>query len=179
MTNLEKVKRFHEVFGHPIATPEPGRVLTKLRLALIDEEILEFRDANDVVQVAKELADVLYVTYGYAVILGITIKETSNNILALRPRMVPDQLTFYKQLRDLYYDVEANPEANLERLLNKTWAIAEIYGLPIQEVFDEVNRSNMSKLDENGKPIYREDGKVLKGPNYSEADILSIIKKYV
>lgn len=36
----------------------------------------------------------------------------------------------------------------------------------IEEVFDEIQRSNMSKLGEDGKPIYREDGKVLKGPNY-------------
>ena len=36
----------------------------------------------------------------------------------------------------------------------------------IEDVFDEIQRSNMSKLGEDGKPIYREDGKVLKGPNY-------------
>jgi len=36
----------------------------------------------------------------------------------------------------------------------------------IEEVFDEIQRSNMSKLGEDGKPIYREDGKVMKGPNY-------------
>jgi len=43
------------------------------------------------------------------------------------------------------------------------------------EVFDEIHRSNMSKLDENGKPIYREDGKVLKGDNYFKPNISSII----
>ena len=36
----------------------------------------------------------------------------------------------------------------------------------IEEVFNEIQRSNMSKLGDDGKPIYREDGKVLKGPNY-------------
>ena len=45
----------------------------------------------------------------------------------------------------------------------------------ITEVFDEIQRSNMSKLDENGKPIYREDGKVLKGPNYFKPDFTSIL----
>ena len=39
-------------------------------------------------------------------------------------------------------------------------------GLPLNEVFNRVHASNMSKLGEDGKPIYREDGKVLKGPNY-------------
>src|SRR5690554_1283254 len=47
----------------------------------------------------------------------------------------------------------------------------------IEEVFDEIQRSNMSKLGENGKPIYREDGKVLKGPNYFGPDIQSILEK--
>ena len=46
----------------------------------------------------------------------------------------------------------------------------------IEEVFDEIQRSNMSKLDENGMPIYREDGKVLKGPNYFKPNIDSILK---
>jgi len=45
----------------------------------------------------------------------------------------------------------------------------------IAEVFDEIQRSNMSKLDENGKPIFREDGKILKGKNYSKPDFSKII----
>lgn len=47
----------------------------------------------------------------------------------------------------------------------------------IEEVFDEIQRSNMSKLGENGEPIYREDGKVLKGPNYFKPNIDAILKK--
>jgi len=46
----------------------------------------------------------------------------------------------------------------------------------IEEVFDEIQRSNMSKLGEDGKPIYRADGKVLKGPNYFKPDIGKILK---
>lgn len=45
----------------------------------------------------------------------------------------------------------------------------------IEEVFEEIQRSNMSKLDENGDPIYREDGKVLKGPNYFKPNIQGIL----
>ncbi|NRT16724.1 putative HAD superfamily Cof-like phosphohydrolase [Flavobacterium sp. 28A] len=45
----------------------------------------------------------------------------------------------------------------------------------IEAVFDEIQRSNMSKLDENGNPIYREDGKVLKGPNYFKPDFSKIL----
>jgi predicted HAD superfamily Cof-like phosphohydrolase len=47
----------------------------------------------------------------------------------------------------------------------------------IEEVFDEIHRSNMSKLDENGKPIYREDGKVLKSNRYFRPDIKKILDK--
>ena len=46
----------------------------------------------------------------------------------------------------------------------------------IVAVFNEIQRSNMSKLGQDGKPIYREDGKVLKGPNYFKPDIASIVK---
>lgn len=46
----------------------------------------------------------------------------------------------------------------------------------IEEVFEEIQRSNMSKLGEDGKPIYREDGKVLKGPNYFKPNIARIIE---
>ena len=47
----------------------------------------------------------------------------------------------------------------------------------IEALFDEIQRSNMSKLGDDGKPIYREDGKVLKGPNYFKPDIEKILKK--
>lgn len=47
----------------------------------------------------------------------------------------------------------------------------------IEEVFEEIQRSNMSKLGNDGQPIYREDGKVLKGPNYFKPNIKSILGK--
>lgn len=47
----------------------------------------------------------------------------------------------------------------------------------IEEVFNEIQRSNMSKLGKDGKPIYREDGKVLKGPNYFKPNIETILNK--
>ena len=47
----------------------------------------------------------------------------------------------------------------------------------IEEVFDEIHRSNMSKLGEDGKPVYREDGKIIKGPNYKKPELKPILKK--
>jgi len=47
----------------------------------------------------------------------------------------------------------------------------------IEELFDEIHRSNMSKLDENGNPIFREDGKIMKSSSYFKPDIKSILEK--
>ena len=47
----------------------------------------------------------------------------------------------------------------------------------IEEVFDEIQKSNMSKLDKDGKPIFREDGKILKGENYFKPDIKKVLNK--
>jgi len=47
----------------------------------------------------------------------------------------------------------------------------------IEEVYDEIHRSNMSKLDDNGEPIFREDGKILKSTNYFKPNIKSILER--
>ena len=49
----------------------------------------------------------------------------------------------------------------------------------IEAVFEEIHRSNLSKLDANGNPIYREDGKVIKGPNYFTPNIAAILNKRI
>ena len=46
----------------------------------------------------------------------------------------------------------------------------------IEAVFDEIHRSNMSKLDNNGEPLYRDDGKVIKGPNYTKPNLITFLK---
>jgi predicted HAD superfamily Cof-like phosphohydrolase len=63
----------------------------------------------------------------------------------------------------------------LADLLYVTYGMAHEFGIPIDEVFEEVQESNMSKLGEDGKPLYREDGKVMKGPNFRPPDIQSIL----
>ena len=59
----------------------------------------------------------------------------------------------------------------LTDILYVTYGAGHAFGIDLDECFREVQRSNMSKLGEDGKPIYREDGKVLKGPNYSEPNL--------
>lgn len=60
-------------------------------------------------------------------------------------------------------------------LLVVAYRAGAVLGIPMDACFAEVHRSNMSKLGADGKPIYREDGKILKGPNYSEADMRRVL----
>ena len=63
----------------------------------------------------------------------------------------------------------------LADLVYVCYQYAENMGWFLDEALDRVHKSNMSKLDEDGKPIYRKDGKVLKGPNYSPPDLSDLV----
>jgi|TARA_B100001741_G_C16319079_1_gene489598 predicted HAD superfamily Cof-like phosphohydrolase len=58
----------------------------------------------------------------------------------------------------------------LTDILYVTYGAGHAFGIDLDKCFEEVQNSNMSKLDENGKPIYNESGKVMKGPNYFKPD---------
>jgi len=117
-TPLDMVKHFARVYGQTLGHPwvkDTDKDL--LRLVLLKEEYAEVLSAVDAENLLKELADLVYVTYGYAATFNWNLDE------AVR----------------------------------------------------RVHASNMSKLDTDGKPIYREDGKVLKGPNYAEPNLTDLI----
>ena len=65
----------------------------------------------------------------------------------------------------------------LQNIVNLCFAHASAYGYNLVEVVREIHRSNMSKLGEDGRPIYREDGKILKGPNYFKPDLAKVLDK--
>ena len=69
------------------------------------------------------------------------------------------------------YTIRMQLTKELADMLYVIYGTAVSFGLPLEQVFEEVHKSNMSKLGEDGKPILREDGKILKGPNYKAADI--------
>ncbi|MGB1170118.1 MAG: hypothetical protein ACPH3L_07890 [Flavobacteriaceae bacterium] len=123
----DAVHEFHSAFKLGIKnepTADLGVAKNLLRFNLMkeeNEEYLEAANANDLVEVADALGDMLYILAGTIIEHGMQYK--------------------------------------------------------IAEVFDEIQRSNMSKLGEDGHPIFREDGKVLKGPNYFKPNIGSILKK--
>lgn len=66
----------------------------------------------------------------------------------------------------------------LADILYVTAQQAATLGFPVDALLREVQRSNMSKLGEDGEPIFREDGKVLKGPNFSEPDLKTILENH-
>ena len=63
----------------------------------------------------------------------------------------------------------------LTDILYVTYGAGHAFGIDLDKCFEEVQNSNMSKLDRNGNAIYNEDGKVLKGPNYFEPDLKKFI----
>ena len=63
----------------------------------------------------------------------------------------------------------------LTDILYVTYGAGHAFGINLDECFDEVQNSNMSKLDQNGKPIYNEHGKVMKGPSYFKPDLSKFV----
>jgi predicted HAD superfamily Cof-like phosphohydrolase len=63
----------------------------------------------------------------------------------------------------------------LTDILYVTYGAGHAFGINLDKCFEEVQNSNMSKLDQNGKPIYNEDGKVMKGPNYFKPDLSKFV----
>lgn len=117
------VVKFQEAFG--IKTPSQPKMLSrarkKLRQNLLEEEVKELKDANNVLDVADAICDILYITLGTAHEHGLS-----------------DRLVM---------------------------------------LFDEVHSSNMSKIGEDGKAIFREDGKVLKPESYRAPNLRPIIER--
>ena len=64
----------------------------------------------------------------------------------------------------------------LTDILYVTYGAGHAFGINLDKCFNEVQQSNMSKLDTNGKPIYNESGKVMKGPKYFKPDLSKYIK---
>ena len=84
----------------------------------------------------------------------------------------------YKELEEAQTEEDLVGVADaLSDILYVVYGAAHAYGIPIDECFDEVHNSNMSKLGEDGKPIYRDDGKILKGPYFYEPKLKGILNE--
>ena len=80
------------------------------------------------------------------------------------------ELTEAMNNKDLLEDADA-----LTDILYVTYGAGHAFGINLDKCFEEVQNSNMSKLDENGKPIYNEHGKVMKGPNYFKPNLSKFV----
>ena len=79
---------------------------------------------------------------------------------------------------DMTEEIKAAKAALLKELCDLQYVLSGFvvtFGLPFDEAFERIHESNMSKLGPDGKPIYREDGKVLKGPNYKKPDLSDLV----
>ena len=81
-----------------------------------------------------------------------------------------DELTDAMKNKDLLEVADA-----LTDILYVTYGAGHAFGINLDKCFEEVQNSNMSKLNKNGKPIYNESGKVMKGPNYFKPDLSKFI----
>ena len=93
---------------------------------------------------------------------------SSDKINILRYNLIKEELDEFKQALD-NNDLLEVADA-LTDILYVTYGAGHAFGINLDACFEEVQNSNMSKLDENGKPIYNESGKVMKGPNYFKPD---------
>ena len=99
---------------------------------------------------------------------------TTNQISELRVSLINEELEELKAAinkKDLLEVADA-----LTDILYVTYGAGHAFGINLDKCFDEVQNSNMSKLGKDGKPIYNELGKVMKGPNYFKPDLNKFVK---
>ena len=98
---------------------------------------------------------------------------STDKINKLRLDLIKEELTELTEAmnkKDLIEVADA-----LTDILYVTYGAGHAFGINLDKCFEEVQNSNMSKLDENGKPIYNEHGKVMKGPNYFKPDLSKFV----
>ena len=101
-------------------------------------------------------------------------KFPEEKIVKLRYDLILEELEEFKSaLKDRNIKEVADA---LTDILYVTYGAGHAFGINLDKCFEEVQNSNMSKLDNNGKPIYNESGKVMKGPNYFKPDLTKFIK---
>ena len=99
---------------------------------------------------------------------------STDKINSLRYDLIKEELEELKEAmenKDLLEVADA-----LTDILYVTYGAGHAFGIDLDKCFEEVQNSNMSKLGEDGKPIYNEKGKVMKGPNYLEPDLKQFVE---
>ena len=110
-------------------------------------------------------------TFGQEVKTKASFSDKKTN--QLRLDLISEELEELKnamESKDLLEVADA-----LTDILYVTYGAGHAFGIDLDKCFDEVQNSNMSKLDENGKPIYNDSGKVMKGPNYFKPNLSQFV----
>lgn len=185
---FQRVAAFHVAFGHLVGqTPQlPDTDLRALRRRLIAEELDEYHRASEVqdrIEIADALADLLYVLAGTAVAYGIApngeFESPYEGIPAPVANVIADVLAADFEVYGLaedQNDLEKIGSAIMMMMMD-IFAIAWHLHIPINAVFAEVHRSNLSKMLPDGSVLRRADGKILKAPQWSPPDLKSILDR--
>tara|TARA_Y100001958_G_C21047412_1_gene414859 strand:- start:400 stop:771 length:372 start_codon:yes stop_codon:yes gene_type:complete len=108
---------------------------------------------------------------------GQEIKEKASfpndKITSLRYDLIKEELDEFKEAIDKK-DIKEVADA-LTDILYVTYGAGHAFGIDLDKCFEEVQNSNMSKLGKDGKPIYNEKGKVMKGPNYFKPNLSKFV----
>ena len=111
---------------------------------------------------------------------GQEIKEKaefpSDKIMSLRHDLIKEELDELKEAIDNKNITEVADA--LTDILYVTYGAGHAFGINLDKCFDEVQNSNMSKLGSDGKPIYNDKGKVMKGPNYFKPDLTKFVAQW-
>ena len=111
-------------------------------------------------------------------IFGQEVKDKAEfpeeRIIKLRQNLIQEELD---ELKEAIKQKNLTEVADaLTDILYVTYGAGHAFGINLDKCFEEVQSSNMSKLDNNGKPIYNDQGKVMKGPNYFKPNLNKFIK---
>jgi len=99
----------------------------------------------------------------------------NDKIIDLRIDLIREELSELKEAVEKK-DIKEVADA-LTDILYVTYGAGHAFGINLDKCFDEVQNSNMSKLDQNGRPIFNDKGKVMKGPNYFKPDLSKFLTK--
>ena len=99
---------------------------------------------------------------------------SSEKINLLRIKLIEEELGEFKKAINEKNLIEVADA--LTDILYVTYGAGHAFGIDLDKCFDEVQKSNMSKLDDTGKPIYNDLGKVMKGPNYFKPNLSKFLK---
>ena len=98
---------------------------------------------------------------------------STDKINLLRIKLIEEELQEFKKAIQENNLIEVADA--LTDILYVTYGAGHAFGIDLDKCFDEVQKSNMSKLDDAGKPIYNDLGKVMKGPNYFKPDLTKFL----